>query len=58
MNGPLPALGHGAEFAKFYGLSPELMDQEAVRQYQLHLVQQRKLSPQSINTFISAIQFL
>jgi integrase len=31
---------------------------EAVRQYQLHLTQERKLSPQSINTFVSAVQFL
>ena len=47
-----------ADFAKFYGLRPEKLDQEAVRQYQLHLVQERNLSPQSSNTFISAVQFL
>jgi integrase/recombinase XerD len=46
-----------ADFAKFYGLGPEKLDLEAVRQYQLHLVE-RKLSPQSINTFLSAVQFL
>ena len=47
-----------AEFAKFYGVSPEKLDLEAVRQYQLHLLNERKLSPESINTFLSAIQFL
>lgn len=31
---------------------------EAVRQYQLYLTQERKLSPQSIHTFVSAVQFL
>jgi hypothetical protein len=29
-----------------------------VRQYQLYLAQERKLSPQSINTFVSAVQFV
>lgn len=47
-----------AEFAKFYGLSPEKLDLEAVRQYELYLLQERKLSPESINTFVSAVQFL
>jgi len=47
-----------AEFAKYFNRSPEDLDLEAVRQYQLYLAQDRKLSPQSINTFVSAIQFL
>jgi integrase/recombinase XerD len=47
-----------AEFARFYGISPEKLDLEAVRQYELYLVQEKKLSPQSINTFVSAVQFL
>jgi len=47
-----------AEFAKFYGLSPEHLDLEAIRQYQLYLLHERKLAPQSINGFTSAIQFL
>ena len=47
-----------AEFAKFYGVSPEKLDLEAVRQYELYLIEQRKLSAHSINTFVSAIQFL
>ena len=47
-----------AEFARYYGTSPEHLDLEAVRQYELHLLHERKMSPQSINSFISAIQFL
>src|SRR5664279_3548179 len=47
-----------AEFAKYFHRSPDELDLEAVRQYQLFLSQERKLSPQSINTFVSAVQFL
>ena len=47
-----------AEFAKYFRLSPEVLDLEAVRQYQLHLVNERKLSPQSVNQYVSAVKFL
>jgi len=47
-----------AEFAKFYQQSPEHLDLEAVREYQLHLINERKLSPQSVNAAIAAIQML
>jgi len=47
-----------AEFARYFHRSPEYLDLEAVRLYQLHLLQERKLSPQSVNTFTSAVQFL
>jgi len=47
-----------AEFAKFYHTSPEHLDLEAVRQYELYLLNERQLSPASINTFVSAVQFL
>ena len=47
-----------AGFARHFDLSPDELDLEAVRQYQLHLTQERKLSPQSVNTFVSAVQFL
>ncbi len=29
-----------------------------IRSYQLYLVEQRQLSPASINTFVTAVQFL
>src|SRR4029077_1418756 len=47
-----------AEFAKFYNTSPEKLDLEAIRQYELYLLHERKLSPESINGFVSAVQFL
>jgi integrase/recombinase XerD len=47
-----------ADYALFYNTSPEKLDLEAIRQYQLHMLHERKLSPESINTFISSVQFL
>jgi len=49
---------HAAAFARHFGLSPDQLDIEAVRQYQLYLLNQRKLSPESINQYLSAIKFL
>jgi site-specific recombinase XerD len=46
-----------ADFAKFYNTSPDQLDLEAIRQYELYLLHERKLSPESINTFVSAVQF-
>jgi integrase/recombinase XerD len=51
-------LHHAANFAKFFGSSPEHLDLEAIRQYELYLLNERKLSPESVNGFVSAIQFL
>src|SRR5260221_2552993 len=47
-----------ADYAKFYKTSPEKLDLEAIRQYELHMLDERKLSPESINTFVSSVQFL
>jgi integrase/recombinase XerD len=47
-----------AEFARHYNASPERLGLEHVRDYQLYLAEQRQLSPVSINTFVSAAQFL
>jgi site-specific recombinase XerC len=46
-------LHYVADFAKFYNTSPDRLDLEAVR-----LLHERKLSPESINSFVSAVQFL
>jgi integrase/recombinase XerD len=51
-------IAHVAGFAKYFGMSPEILDIEAVRQYQLYLINERKLSPETINQYISAIRFL
>lgn len=47
-----------AEFALYYDRSPEDLDLDAVRQYQLYLLNERGLAAQSVNLFTSAIQFL
>jgi len=47
-----------AHFAKYFDRSPEQLDLEAVRQYQLYLLQDRKLSPESVNQYTSAVKFL
>jgi hypothetical protein len=47
-----------ADYAKYYSMCPEKLDLEAIRQYEIHLLNERKLSPQSVNTFISSVQFL
>lgn len=49
---------HVANFAKHFGLSPEVLDLEAVREYQLYLLNERKLSPETINQYISSVKFL
>jgi integrase/recombinase XerD len=47
-----------AQFAAYFGGSPEDLDLEHVRRYQLHLLQDRKLAPESVNQFVSAVRFL
>jgi site-specific recombinase XerD len=47
-----------AEYARYFGLSPEKLDVEAIRQYLLYLLNERKLSPQSVNCCVSALKFL
>jgi site-specific recombinase XerD len=45
-------------FANYYQASPSVLDLEAIRQYELYLLHEKKLSPESINTFVSAVKFL
>lgn len=47
-----------AAFAKYFDRSPEELGVEAIREYQLHLIEDRKLSPESVNCFTAAAQFL
>jgi integrase/recombinase XerD len=51
-------LHYVSECARYFKLGPEHLDLEAVRQFQLHLLEERKLSPESVNTYVSAVQFL
>ena len=45
-------------FALYYNTDPKKLDLEAVRQYQLHLLNDLGMSPHSVNSFVSAAQFL
>ncbi len=47
-----------ANFAKYFNTSPENLGVESIREYQLHLTQDRKLSPASVNCFTAAARFL
>lgn len=47
-----------AEYAKHFNTSPDLLGPEAIREYQLYLTNERKMSPESVNCFTSAAKFL
>jgi site-specific recombinase XerD len=49
---------HIKGLARFYQTSPEHLDLEDIREYQLHLLNERQLSPQTVNQFVSAATFL
>jgi len=51
-------IAHVAAFARFFGQSPEVLDQEAVREYLLYLLNERKMSPENVNQQCSALRFL
>jgi integrase/recombinase XerD len=44
--------------ARFYQTSPAELSLEEVREYQLHLINERQYSAESVNTFVSAANFL
>jgi integrase/recombinase XerD len=46
------------KFARYHGRDPEQLDPDAVRQYQIYLLEERGQSADSVNTFISAVRFL
>jgi integrase/recombinase XerD len=46
-----------AGLARFYQTSPDLLGLEEIREYQLYLVNERGLSPESVNAFVSAAKF-
>jgi len=51
-------IGHVARFARFYQTSPEHLDLEDIRQFHLHLLNDRHLSAEAVNQSVSAIKFL
>lgn len=51
-------IAHVAAFAKFFGKSPDQLDLEAVREYALYLLNERRISPEAINQIVAALKFL
>jgi site-specific recombinase XerD len=45
------------DFAKYFGKRPDLLRQEHLRQYQLHLLNERKLTVDTIVGRIAALRF-
>ena len=45
-------------FARYFGKSPEMLGPADIDAYQLHLSQERRLSPSSLLVAVSAIRFL
>ena len=51
-------LGAVARFARHFDESPEHLGPEQIREYQVHLVTEKKLGPSSINVTVCALRFL
>ena len=47
-----------SSFARYFHCSPDALGPEKVREYQVHLVEGRKLAPSSISIAVSALRFL
>jgi integrase/recombinase XerD len=47
-----------SEYAQYFRLCPSQLDLEAVRQYTLYLIEERALSPQTVNGSIAALKFV
>jgi site-specific recombinase XerD len=47
-----------AGYAQHFNISPDQLAPEAIREYQLFLTNDRKMSPESVNCFTSAAKFL
>lgn len=46
------------QFTRYFGVPPETLGPEEIRAYQLHLVNERKLSPGSICVAVAALRFV
>src|SRR5215467_4844407 len=47
-----------ADFARYFSLSPDQLGSEQVRQYQLHLLNERKLTWQTFQVRMAGLKFL
>ena len=50
-------IAHVANFARHFGKSPELLGPEEIRQYQVYLVEQRRVSWSNFNQAVCALRF-
>jgi len=51
-------IAHAFNFAKYFHRSPEQLDQEAVREYLMYLLDERKLSAEGVNQIVSSLKLL
>lgn len=51
-------LDYIAEYARHFKTPPDQLRPEAIREFQLYLTNERKMSPESVNCFTSAAKFL
>jgi integrase/recombinase XerD len=51
-------IAHVANFARHFGKSPELLGPEEIRQYQVYLVEQQRVSWSYFNQAVCALRFL
>jgi site-specific recombinase XerD len=49
---------HVGNFARYFGKSPDLLGPEEIRRYQVHLVEEKKLSWSAFNQTVCALRFL
>lgn len=47
-----------AQFARYFGRSPEQLGAEEIRRYQIHLVQEKKVAWSTLNQAVCALRFL
>lgn len=47
-----------AAFARYFGKSPDKLGPEHIRTYQVHLIEEKKLAPSSLNVTVCALRFL
>jgi integrase/recombinase XerD len=47
-----------AQFAAYFGRSPELLGLEDIRSYQIHLIRKKRVSTSTLNITVAAMRFL
>ncbi len=47
-----------ADFAKYFGRSPDLLGLDEIREYQAHLINKRKLDARTVGVYTAGLRFL